>query len=219
MGRSGTTWLARLLNQDRSVRVHHEPLPSHDRRWYALCYREPWRAVEWLGRRRVEMARIQARHPDGADYAEVNSYLRYAVPELREAFPGAAVVGLVRDGRATVRSLLALGCYQRPGYPEIPPLPGLEQTGALAQCCGYWAHAYRVLWEQDVALFRLEDLNAGYGVFSGLCERVGASVDEETWARHAGRPANAGRRDEWAGAWDEGVFQAIAGDVQRGLYP
>ncbi len=138
-----------------------------------------------------------------------------------EAFPGASVAAVIRDGRATVRSLAALGCYHRPNYPEIPPLPELADAEPLAQCCGYWAHTYRKLVEAGVPVWRLEDLNADYGAFGRLCEWLGVDVSREQWQQHAGRPVNVGTYTGHLRAWDEGwesVFRECAGDVQEAFY-
>ena len=122
-GRSGTQWLARLLDKcDPSVYVHHEPLPKFDAARYARVYAGTLDAAEFLRQRQPQMEQIWQRHPDDG-YAEVNGCLRYCVPALREAFPDTPILALVRDGRYVVRSLLARGCYRRPGYPSIEP-PG-----------------------------------------------------------------------------------------------
>jgi len=103
---------ARLLNRcDSTVAVHHEPLPTFDKRWY-------WQmsCTKYLTERAIKM---KERHGgDKRDWAEVNSYLRYCVPQIREMFD-VPVATLIRDGRYVVRSLLARGVYQQPGYPDV----------------------------------------------------------------------------------------------------
>ena len=224
-GRSGTLWLARVLNQcDPSVAVHHEPLAQYDARHYAGVYDGTEDAGQFVRRRVSKMRAIWERHPE-TGYAEVNSYLRYCVPELREAF-GVPIVAIVRDGRYVVRSMLARGCYQKPGYPPIDieasmtfidSAPIAESHTPFGLCCKYWADTYLRLVHHGVVCYRLEDLNADFGQFRALCNAVGAQADEAVWRRHAGQRANADVGDAPLD-WDEeqvAVFRWLAGDVQR----
>ena len=84
-GRSGTQWLARLLNQDPTVNVHHEPVAQFDARHVAGLYDGTADVGKFFRQRKKKMERVWERHPDKG-YAEVNSYLRYCVPELREEY-------------------------------------------------------------------------------------------------------------------------------------
>ncbi len=217
-GRSGTMWLARVLNCDPTVNVHHEPLAQFDAGRYHKVYAGKMDALDYVKARIPRMQSIWQRH-SGKGYAEVNSYLRYTVPELRHVF-GVPVLGIVRDGRCVVRSLMARGCYQREGYPPIQPR---EAMTAFEACCWYWATTYRLLERQEVPMYYLEKLNGDYGYFCKLCHALELTVRHEDWLRHAGRRANVGVAEEDAPVWDEverEAFERLAGDVQRGLgYP
>jgi len=214
-GRTGTLWLARLLDKcDPSVHVHHEPLAQFDAARYAQVYDGTLDAAEFVRQRQPRMERIQQRHPDDG-YAEVNSYLRYCVPALRDAFPDTPVLALVRDGRFVVRSLLARGCYQRPGYPPIEP-PG--KMSPFAACCWYWADTYRRLVEERVMAYPLEVLNESFASFAILCGMVGIEADHDVWLRFAGKRANVGVESDAPPVWtfDEAeTFARVAGDVQE----
>ena len=211
-GRSGTLWLAKLLNQDKSIACHHEPLAQFDSRHYANVYDDTMDGAKFARQRRKKMKRLTERHV-GRDYAEVNSYLRYCVPALRAEFPGVPIAAIVRDGRYVVRSMLARGCYERENYPPIqPPIP-LDPFDA---CAWYWAETYRRLVEDGVLVFRLEDLNVEYKQFHALCKHLGAEVSSEQWARFAGKPTNVGVGVEPL-TWDDDrreTFELLAGDVQ-----
>ena len=214
-GRSGTLWLARLLNQcDDSVNVHHEPLAQFDAARYADVYHGTLDAAEFVCQRRLRMERVWQRHPDQG-YAEVNSYLRYCVPALHEAFPDTPVLGLVRDGRFVVRSMLARGCYRREGYPPIVPP---EEMSSFASCCWYWADTYRRLIEQGVIVYPLEALNESFAALMALADQAGARVSRDVWLRHAGKRANVGVADDEPPVWtaeEAETFARVAGDVQR----
>jgi len=214
-GRSGTLWLARLLNEcDPEVNVHHEPLPRFDAAGHARVYNGTLDAAEFVRLRRPQIERIWQRHPDQG-FAEVNSYLRYCVPALRDAFPDTPILAIVRDGRFVVRSLLARGCYRQPGYPPIaPPRP----MSPFASCCWYWADTYRRLIDQGVKCYKLEVLNRNWVEFHRLCTKVGVTPDHAVWLRYAGRRVNVSVKDEEPPVWtfDEvETFALVAGDVQE----
>ncbi len=51
-GRSGTMWLAHLLNAcDPAVAVHHEPLSGYDRRHYAQVYHRRLAGADYVAGR------------------------------------------------------------------------------------------------------------------------------------------------------------------------
>jgi len=213
-GRSGTLWLARVLNRcDPTVNVHHEPLGQFDAARYAAAYERGAPATErWLRQRVTRMERIWERHPDQG-YAEVNSYLRYCVPRLREVFD-VPVAALVRDGRYVVRSMLARGCYTRAGYPPIQPP---QSMSPFAACCWYWADTYRRLIPLGVRFWRLEDVNARWPSFRSLCNEVGLDADRGVWTANVNRRANVGVGDaplDWD-AEHTAAFEMLAGDVQE----
>lgn len=216
MGRSGTLWLAQLLNQDATVACHHEPLAQYDSRNYAKVYSSEMDADAVIAKRILRMDKLQQRHRDRG-YAEVNSYLRYYVPALRKALPTVPIAGLVRDGRLVVRSLMARGCYQREGYPPIaPPMP---MAGPFASCCWYWADTYNRLLDTGIPIVQLEALNGCYNTFDMFCKYLRVSITLEQWQKLAGKPRNVDVGNVPLD-WDDeqrDTFDAIAGDVWRAL--
>ncbi len=155
---------------------------------------------------------------DERDYAEVNSYLRYAVTPLRERFR-VPVAAIIRDGRYVVRSMLAGGVYGRPGYPEVEAPPELED--AFDKCCWYWAETYRILERLIVPVYRLEDLNRDYGALCRLCEVLMMEPDREVWKRYAGEPLNVNVGESAPPDWGETQqvpFERLAGDVYGQYY-
>jgi len=212
-GRSGTQWLARVMDQcDSTIAIHHEPLAQYDMRHYANVYAGIENVDQFIRRRVPKMHAIWERHPD-LGYAEVNSYLRYCMPELRDTF-NMSIIAIVRDGRYVVRSMLARGCYQKPGYPPIQPSIAMN---AFDACCWYWADTYRRLTCRGVRIYRLEDLNADFDVFQTLCNTAGAQADKSVWQQHAGQRANVGVGDVplvWS-TEQKSAFQQLAGSVQQ----
>ncbi len=211
-GRSGTLWLAKLLNTDESVQVHHEPV-QEDAQAYIHIFDGSLDACEYLKRRRELMEARWSEHPE-RDWAEVNSYLRYCVSELREEFR-APVVGLVRDGRLVVRSMMARGVFQREGYPGIEA-PGEFKT-PFEKCCWYWADTYFRLARQAVPVLRLEDLNSDYSTVELLGMLLNVHISKQAWERARGQPENIGvgpQPLQWSRR-ELAVFEAIAGEVHH----
>lgn len=207
-GRSGTQWLARLLNADPALDVRHEPLRKMDTVSYGNLRGD--NAVAYLKARRARM--IPA---EGLGWGEVNSYLRYWAPQLHEAFPGVPVVGLVRDGRYVVRSMMARGVFSRGR-----PVPGAPVGGAskFERACRYWASTYRLLTSQDVPMFKLERLNEDRDYFAELCREIGAHVSQAIWRRFAGRRIHVLVKDTGPPRWTPEqveTFLSYAGDMQE----
>lgn len=213
-GRSGTKWLARLLNTDPTVCAHHEPINS-DAQAYHRILAGAQDADDYLQHRVVKMQRIRSRNPH-LDYAEVNSYLRYFTASLSAAFP-APIVALIRDGRYVVRSMLSRGIYSKPNYPPIPA----PHATPFENCCWYWATTYRDHLPH-LFTFRLEDLNASHATFTKLCALLSTTVTYHAWQRNANRPTNVDVDDphppDWTAA-QRALFTAIAGDIQEKFYP
>lgn len=208
-GRSGTQWLARLLDKSPGIRCYHEPMPD-DIGAYARIYRHDLDAETYLRERATKMHAIWHQSP-AESYAEVSSYLRYCVPELREVF-GVPVVGLIRDGRYVVRSMLARGVYGRPNYPPIPA----QGDHPFAKAAWYWAGTYSRFRDLGMTVYRLEDLNANYGEYESLCEDLRIRPDMLSWARYSGMRVNVGVDVTSPPAWEKDVdriFMEIAGDI------
>lgn len=217
MGRSGTKWLADVLNQDDSVRVHHEPIGLDRDACYA-ARRGGLNIGRFFRVRRERMEEIynldrdNRDNRDNRDYAEVNSYLRYMALNLENEFK-CPVVGLVRDGRATIRSLINQKVYQIDGYPPLRPPPELSYFGRV---CWYWADAYEILLDSSVPVFRLEKLNTSYQYFSVLCSILSVEVTKDQWAKYAGHRVNASEYGV-PYEWHEDTFQKIAGQVYEDI--
>lgn len=219
MGRSGTMWLAQLLNESEGVKVYHEPLrhgvkvleKGHKLNRFAMA--------DYLERRKLGMI-----PPKGQRWGEVNSYLRHWVEPLREVFPDVPVVGLVRDGKKVVASLIRRGVYGQHDRRNLPRPPKDADT-QFVKCCWLWADIYEKLLEQEVDIFTLESLNESYGAYELLCEELAIeAASDEVWSEYAGRRIHYKRGtpervhwssenhnifDKWAGA----IYQEVGYEI------
>lgn len=224
-GRSGTLWLARLLNRDPNIIVHHEPGFVLGRNVYANFFRgiDP---IDYLIKRRKKILRYVEEVQKGIPFAEVNGYLRYCVPGLRKIFR-VPIVAIIRDGRYVVRSMLHGGTYSHPGYPPVAAIakPWCElwpSMDAFSRTCWYWADTYRRLLKQNVPYFYLERLNKDWEYVIELCEQLGVQLDEQEWrTKFAGHRVNIGVQTTELPDWDltqRKQFEEFAGDIQEHFY-
>jgi len=116
IGRSGTKWLANLLNKAPRALVVHEPfieaIPHQE------AFHDPKKAEEYIMKFRKKEIYLRVHNHDIDIYGEVNSFLRRHCEALKKAFPNAIILHLVRDGRDVVRSM----------YSRETMLPGAYDT-------------------------------------------------------------------------------------------
>jgi hypothetical protein len=107
-GRSGTHFLARLLEREPAVAAHHERHPLADSfHRYCVWNRLP---VDHAGFVATKASGVAADRAQGKLSFEASPYLALSAPVLRAAF-GARVVLLVRRPDRVVNSFLAKGWY------------------------------------------------------------------------------------------------------------
>jgi hypothetical protein len=213
MGRSGTMWLAQLLDESGGVKVYHEALKRGVKILEKGYKTNRFAAVDYLKKRKMEMV-----PPEGQRWGEVNSYLRYWVEPLREVFPDVPILGLVRDGKKTVASLIRRGVYGVRDRRNLP-IPPDDADTQFAKCCWLWADVYERLLEQEVDIFTLESLNESYGACETLCEELGIKpIDEEVWHCYAGQHIHNDVRARFQAPWDSrhhAMFKVWAGSIYQ----
>jgi len=186
-GRSGTQWLAQILNKmTSSVTVFHEPCGQSDSRVYQGFYFGSSDPLKYFPSRVKRMEDLSARHPEKG-FAEVTSYIRYCADEFRQYF-SCPVAAIVRDGRYTVRSMLARKLYQKEGRPGIYPQDNevaleWDSMSPLAKTSWYWADTYRRLLDLQIPTFRLEDLCTDTARMILLSKHLGIEVDIPTYEK------------------------------------
>ena len=181
LGRSGTTWLTRLLQDIPSVETHHEYIGD---KWFTVLSRylpPDHHTAPFLERKKEEIDRSLQ---NGKTFIDVNNYLRYAVPTLREVFEGCAVYHLVRDPRTCVPSL-----YLRRGESVAHTLPveatdieWLLDADMFEQVCWTWTDSAQRLIEQGTELLLFERLLCDYDYLRRrLLAPLGLRLSESEW--------------------------------------
>lgn len=185
-GRTGTLRLAQVLDRatDGVVSVH-EPSPDLFDLGEAVARGEipTRRAARMLRRLRQPMCN-RVRRQGGAAYVESNNNAAYLLAVIRAVFDEPRFVHVVRDGRATVRSLYSnTPPSRRPGHDRAPFMDHDDSRCRLAavdfpddpwadrwfelsrfeRVCWYWAKKNALIREEladapDAILVRFEDV-------------------------------------------------------------
>lgn len=253
VGRSGSRTIAQVLSQAPNCRCEHEPEPqlveeAHAYRTGDLAQED---LVELLrSSRPVDGPAEGADADDDAASTEVRgesaNRLSFVIPALREAFPNAQHVWLVRDGRAMVSSALQRGWYDpdrdamsygrhRPTAVQLGDVD--EATWAswepFERLCWYWARLNRQIREDadDPRLVRVEQLDQevdalatwlGLEPTSFVVTRANRRyTDDEPRPPHARRSNHVDQLftvDDWTSDQHE-TFRQHCGDLMDDLYP
>jgi hypothetical protein len=226
--------VARVLEHDRRGVVFHEPI-RQDFRAIVEARRSERAAIDYAAHRKRKMCRLARKasnQPDTLEfYGEINSALRFHGRALRSAFPGCAILQLVRDGRDVVRSIMARRHYTdgATGHHAIAPEDGepfsreWSSMTRFEKICWLWKDGNSRLSPHADALIRFEDLVSDYEYFRQHLEiGLGLAVGRETWQRLVASPANATEQftmPQWK-EWEpdlRSAFERICGDEMRRL--
>jgi len=160
-GRCGTHSVAAFLDG--------QALPGGRR--ITACHESEWPEIvaALLARRddRVEAALLRFDHD-----VEVSPYLALA---RRRPLPQVPLIGIVRDGRKSVRSGMTNGWYYNaePNPDSWVHLQPRFPGDRFDRCCRFWAWTYRRLERWGAEIFRLEDLVANGAARARLLAALG----------------------------------------------
>lgn len=209
-GRTGTQWLADLLDRVPGGRVEHEPIPVE--MWaHREAMENPEAADAYVHGFRLKEIYLRGRRADPAWYGEVNSALRRHVDAFRDAVPGLRLVHLVRDGRDVVRSLVSRHTWAgaHPVYGGFRPPPvdevarSWEDRSSFERACWIWRWENAHMRERIDHLARLEDITTSYDAFHGqILAPLQLELEEAVWREARDTVKNRTREHE-LGAWDD----------------
>lgn len=224
-GRSGTAFMANLLNQAQGAHVFHEPVLedfyAHLRAHYNMKIARKY----MLGFRKKEIYSRMSRFPSGV-YGEVNGILRCHVEAIRVAFPDAALIHLVRDGRDVVRSTMPrrMMTLKNPLSLMIHPAesdPWRSRWATMdrfARICWYWQEENSRLRKSVGRTVQLEKILFDYDYFHNeILEPCHIHIDREKWEMAVTFPRNTTKEFSMPG-WDQWTpeqqktFKEICGD-------
>lgn len=226
-GRSGTTWLAKLLRLIPDACVTHEPVPDEGFA-HAEATTRPELAAAYLRRYRIRDMALRARSSHTDVYGEVNGFLRRHLADLRELLPHAHVIHLVRAPRKVIPSVL-----HRPTFTKAdrfhrdfrPPQQDLDPTRWEAmerfeRICWLWAYENAYIRTHADSLARFEDMLKNYELFkTQILDPLGLHLDADLWKERVLRPENVTNErkpsfDNWTRD-QEDTFRALCGEEMQ----
>ncbi len=202
LGRSGSLFLADLLNEDPEVTFIHEP-NRIDFFAYLNAFYDPESAPKYIADFRKKLIYHLGRKYAVKGYGEVNSILRRHVLALKQEIPEARFIHLVRDGRDVVRSMMARRTYtyRDPITGFIKPQRGetyrknWSMMSRFEKLSWYWWHENSYLRDQISTFVRFEDLIGDYGYFSEkVLTPLALHVPLEVWQKKVSQPKNVTRK-------------------------
>lgn len=227
-GRTGTVWLADLLDKAEGACVMHEPMikEQYD---HAQALMRPETTIPYLRDFRLRDMALRARGSGASRYGEVNSALRRHIVALQKLVPEFRIVHLVRDGRDVVTSVLnrarltekdmVYKSMAKPPY-NIPPAEW-SAMDRFEQICWLWANENMFMRENVEYSARFEDIMSSFSCFeSQILKPLELSVGESIWMESVERPLNAtaskkhGGYSTWSEAQKE-TFWRICGNEMK----
>lgn len=188
LGRSGTVFLAELLDLIPNYAVYHET--AADRDAMTTAYQDSAAAYQYLRTKRRFTVTGRILTTGCITYGEVNSYLRYHVEALMKDW-NVTILHLVRDGRDVVRSMMNRQTYTerdskhsgritpRPDDPWYEAWPTMDR---FARLCWYWSATNEHLLRYRLSLIRFEDIISCFDKFENQVMRpINAYLPYEVW--------------------------------------
>ncbi len=224
-GRSGTSFMANLLNQAPGAYVFHEPV-LEDFYAHLKAHYSPADAERYMRGFRKREIYTRMRHVDSGIYGEVNGHLRCHAKAIKNVFSEAVVIHLVRDGRDVVRSHMSRGTMtiNNPFSMQIHPAqsdPWKErwrEMDRFSRMCWYWQEENARLRSSVGKTVQFEKILSDYEYFcSEILEPCHISIDKKDWEVAIASPRNTTSNfqmqkwDDWTPEQQK-VFREICGD-------
>lgn len=151
-GRTGTKYLAELLNSQPGITALHEPKPSRILRMWSFAYIDSRVTKAWMKSILYIKRRKIMKNINNPIYIESNPYLIGFTDVLGEVFKDPILIHVVRDPRDFVRSAMNHGNssgiklffnnYVPYWYPNINKFLKIEKKLSMTQkAAGYWCLA------------------------------------------------------------------------------
>ena len=197
-GRSGTAFMADLLDRALGAHVFHEPVledfSAHMRAHYSSRAAQSY----MRGFRKREIYHRTRQAPPGV-YGEVNATLRCHAGAIRDIFPGVTLLHLVRDGRDVVRSTVprrtmtlrnpfSMMMHPMDSDPWHAHWAGMDR---FARICWFWQEENRRLRTTIGRTVQFEKILSSYEYFrTEVLAPCGIQIEEQVWREAISSPRN-----------------------------
>lgn len=227
--RSGSKWLATMIDSASSAAGFHDWTLNHDRtdRSYPTRVRTRFEYQELVDdlKEAARLVRVGFAHRRSLkrDAVEVNTYLEPFVYYLAAQSPKPTLVHLHRDARDVVRSILARGWYATPFDPahRTVPMPDWNELTQLERACWYVRFTQERLIEATDLSLSMERATTDPDYLAEQLEELGLVLHPLLAEKHR-KAINATREFTVAplANWptrDRATFERICGPVQLAL--
>lgn len=224
-GRSGTAFMADLLNQAQGAHVFHEPV-LEDIYAHLKAHYNPWAAASYLHGFRKKEIYLRMRDMPPSVYGEVNGHLRCHAEAIRDVFPKVTLIHLVRDGRDVVRSTMPrrMMTVRNPFSMRIHPTKSdpwsanWDQMDRFSRICWYWQEENSRLRQAIGETVQFERILSSYDYFHDkILKPCQIFIDKERWEIAINSPRNVTsshqmpKWDDWT-AEQQRIFREICGE-------
>lgn len=225
IGRSGTKFLADLLNKAPGAYVVHEPV-REDFQAYQEAFHSDKKGIDYVQSFRKKEIYLRARSKNIETYGEVNPALRRHCHALKQAFPNATFIHLVRDGRDVIRSMMSRNTMtsKDPNTRRIYPTNGdrwYDEWGKMnrfEKLCWYWQVANGYLRNSIPKTIQFEKLISSYEYFrENLLDPLNINITKDVWREATAIPKNSTKKytiPDWSnwGSEKTETFWKICGE-------
>ena len=230
IGRSGSMFLADLLNKDEKNLVLHEPTRL-DFLAYSQAFQEAQMTYDYISEFRKKLIYSHNHLSELSQYGEVNSLLRRHAQSIRQNIPNVKVFHLVRDGRDVVRSMMARRTFTKkdPFSMIIHPNKKDDYYGDWSEMdrferlCWYWWIENKYLADTIGNPLIFEKLIKDYDyIQDNLLIPLGIDINRESWEDKINQPKNSTTQHaipHWSKWKPERVeqFEKICGSLMEGF--
>jgi len=230
IGRSGTKFFSQLLGKSKNAYIVHEPVRS-DFRAYKKAFFSEKKAYNYFKNFRKKEIYLRAKLKNIEVYGEVNSVIRHHCNAIRQLFPNAEIIHLVRDGRDVVRSMMARKTMTsedqntkniRPTN-DNPWYDKWESMNRFEKLCWYWDVENRYLHKNIDKIIYFEKLISDYDYFNkNLLLPLNLEIHKEIFEKEIKSPKNLTKKHKiprWNDWEPEKIesFNKICGETMKNL--
>lgn len=186
VGRSGTTFLSKVLSYAKDVNVIHEPLEmlADDRLVYVGDFFNRGSSTRYIISNRMKFLKEQIKKTHPKKYIEVNGYLRRHIYLLKKINIPIDFIHIVRDPKKVIRSMMSRKQTILNKLKRNVKMPLFEL------CCRIWADENKILRENISTCFKLEDITTEWDQYKRLLQSMDIKQSKRSFDKFKDKRVN-----------------------------